>query len=143
MVHPACDKKIEVISSSSVRKPFLTILHKRKPRGRKISYLDGFTKKTWIVTSTARNQSQTLLSFGHRRKITKAGDESTQGNIQDAADWARSKAVADTMQIPIPVYSWYTKPEDGELWRPNQLVSVESAAMKLKILFTHEMRPLP
>jgi prophage tail gpP-like protein len=65
-----------------------------------------------------------------RINIIKAGNESTQGNIQDAADWARSKAVADTMTFPVPVYSWYTKP-DGDLWEPNTLVTIESAAMNI------------
>lgn len=63
-----------------------------------------------------------------RLLVTKA-DDATAGNIQDAADWARSKRVADTLTIPVPVYSWYDP--NGELWEPNTIVSITASSMNI------------
>ena len=64
-----------------------------------------------------------------RLTVSKGGNEATQGNIQAAADWQRSKAIANTLTIPVPVYSWYDP--KGNLWEPNTLVSITAPSMNV------------
>jgi len=54
-------------------------------------------------------------------------EDTTAGNIQAAADWRRSKQVADALTIDIPVDSWYTPA--GELWAENTLVTYKAPAL--------------
>lgn len=58
------------------------------------------------------------------RFFTFRADDTTIGDIQKAADWRRSKQVADALTFPLPVSSWYAP--DGNLWRENTLVTVKS-----------------
>jgi prophage tail gpP-like protein len=55
-------------------------------------------------------------------------NETTAGNIQAAADWRRSKQLADVLTISFPVSSWYD-PGGLDLWRENTLVTVVSPAI--------------
>ena len=52
-------------------------------------------------------------------------NETTAGNIQTAADWRRSKQLADVLTISFPVSSWYD-PGGLDLWRENTLITVIS-----------------
>lgn len=61
------------------------------------------------------------------RFLTFSADDATVGNIQNAADWRRSKQLATTLSIPLPVTSWYAP--DGSLWAPNTLLTVESVTL--------------
>lgn len=54
---------------------------------------------------------------------------STTGNIQDAADWARSKQFAEALTIPFPVPSWYAP--NGDIWRVNKTVIVKSKTLSI------------
>jgi prophage tail gpP-like protein len=54
-------------------------------------------------------------------------DESARGDVQGAADWARSKKAADVLEMSLPVYTWYDS--DDNLWEPNTLVTVISPTM--------------
>jgi prophage tail gpP-like protein len=54
--------------------------------------------------------------------------ESTLGNIQGAADWARSKQLAEALSISFPVDSWYS-PAENKLWQENTLITVQSKTM--------------
>lgn len=65
-------------------------------------------------------------------------DDTARGNIQDAANWARSKRVADTLTIPLPVYSWYDP--NGILWEPNTIVTVKSPSMGISDGFNFLIR---
>lgn len=53
--------------------------------------------------------------------------ESTVGNIQQVANWERSKQVAKFLKIPFPVDSWYAP--NGRLWRENTIVTVVSKSI--------------
>lgn len=53
----------------------------------------------------------------------------SMGNIQQAADWKRSKTIADAMTIPFPVSGWYDP--DGDLWDVNTLVTVKSPLLHI------------
>jgi prophage tail gpP-like protein len=61
-----------------------------------------------------------------RFKIFSA-DDTTTGDIQKVADWQRSKQLAESMAIQIPVTSWYGP--DGNLWTENTIVTVQSDAL--------------
>ena len=84
----------------------------------------GETPKKHFISADANDL---LVPSG--RMIVETANESTAGNIQEAADWARSKRVADTMTFPIPVYSWYDP--KGNLWEPNTLVSITAPSMNI------------
>ncbi|MCK5603581.1 LysM peptidoglycan-binding domain-containing protein [Candidatus Pacearchaeota archaeon] len=58
------------------------------------------------------------------RFLTFTANEATAGNIQNAADWRRSKQVADALTIPLSIEGWYAP--NGQLWRENTLVTVIS-----------------
>jgi prophage tail gpP-like protein len=54
-------------------------------------------------------------------------DDTTAGDVQKAADWERSKRIADSLTSSIPVTSWYDP--DGNLWAENTIVTVRSEAL--------------
>lgn len=49
------------------------------------------------------------------------------GDIQDVANWQRSKQLADALTIPFPVSDWYDP--EGSLWEPNTIVTVISRTL--------------
>lgn len=63
------------------------------------------------------------------RFTTSQADDSTMGNIQRAADWQRSKTIAQALTIPYPVSSWYDK--NGKLWQENTIVTLKSEALHI------------
>jgi prophage tail gpP-like protein len=58
------------------------------------------------------------------RTLTFHCDETKSGEMKKAADWRRSKQVADALTIPLRVSSWYGP--DGNLWKENTLLTVKS-----------------
>jgi prophage tail gpP-like protein len=58
------------------------------------------------------------------RFTTFSADESNQKELEKAAEWQRSKQLADALTIKFPVNSWYAP--NKELWKPNTLVTVIS-----------------
>jgi prophage tail gpP-like protein len=58
---------------------------------------------------------------------TFSADDSTSGDVQRAADWDRSKQIAESLSIQLPVTSWYGP--DGNLWTENTIVTVKSNAL--------------
>lgn len=61
------------------------------------------------------------------RFMTFEADDTSMGNAQKAADWKRSKTIADVLTIPFPVSGWYAP--NGELWKENTLVTVKSPSL--------------
>lgn len=59
-----------------------------------------------------------------RTKNISAGDL-VGAELQQAADWEKSKRIADALTIPFPVSDWYAP--DKRLWRENKYVTVVSA----------------
>lgn len=51
----------------------------------------------------------------------------TAGNIQETADWFRSKQFASALTLPFPVPSWYDP--NGDLWKENTTVIVKSKTL--------------
>jgi prophage tail gpP-like protein len=58
---------------------------------------------------------------------TFSADDSTSGDIQKSANWERSKQIAESLELKIPVTSWYAP--DGDLWKENTIVTVKSEAL--------------
>lgn len=65
-------------------------------------------------------------------------DDTTDGDIQKAADYYRNKQIAGALSIPVPVTSWYGP--NGKLWTPNTLITVKSDALFLFDGFTFMIR---
>lgn len=68
------------------------------------------------------------------RTKTIHADDTTAGDIQQAADWERSKALVDALTLPFPVSDWFAP--DGTLWRENTLVTVVSPQLFIPKGFT-------
>lgn len=56
-------------------------------------------------------------------------DDTSSGDIQKAADWIRSKQLADALTIPFPVEGWLDP--QGNIWRENTKVTIISQTMSL------------
>lgn len=69
------------------------------------------------------------------RSLTFKSDDATTGDIQGAADWKRSKQLAEALGIQLPVDSWYAP--NGELWEENTLVTVISETLDIPDGFTY------
>ena len=61
------------------------------------------------------------------RMLTFTTDETTAGGMQLAAEWKRSKQLAESLTVSLPVSSWYTP--DGALWDENTLVTIKSPTL--------------
>lgn len=68
------------------------------------------------------------------RFMTFSVNDTTEGDIQTAADWKRSKQVADSLSIPFNVTNFYAP--DASLWRENTLVTVVSDTLEIPNGFT-------
>ena len=53
-----------------------------------------------------------------------AADETTDGNIETAAAWKKSKINAESLTIPFPVAGWYAP--DKTLYKENTLITIKS-----------------
>ena len=63
------------------------------------------------------------------RFTTFTAADTTAGNIQKAADWHRSRALADALSFPIPVDTWFDP--SGNLWQEKTLITAISPANHL------------
>ena len=64
------------------------------------------------------------------RSLTFTADDSTGGDIQKAANWRRSKQLAEALKFSLPVPTWYAP--DGSLWAPNTIITVKSPTLYLE-----------
>jgi prophage tail gpP-like protein len=58
------------------------------------------------------------------RQLTVQAHEIEGGETRNAAEWRRSKQMAETLTINFPVSSWYAP--NGKLWKENTIVTVKS-----------------
>jgi prophage tail gpP-like protein len=58
---------------------------------------------------------------------TVSADETTKGNIQDRANWARNKSLADALSFPLTVPG-HRDPQ-GNVWKENQQVTIISPTL--------------
>ena len=72
------------------------------------------------------------------RFLTFKTDDTTAGNIRNAAEWRRSRQIVDALALTFPVSSWYAP--NGELWRENTRVTVVSPTLGVPSGFTFLIR---
>ena len=65
-------------------------------------------------------------------------DDTTDGDIQQAADYHRNKKIVEALSMSLPVGSWYGP--DEKLWAPNTLVTVKSQTLGVPDGFTFLIR---
>lgn len=90
---------------------------------------DSGTSLAWDSTGDPK----TVIARDNRvplsRFLTFQGDDTTPGNIRNAAEWRRSKQMVDALSIPFPVQDWYAP--NGELWQENTLVTIVSETLSV------------
>lgn len=84
--------------------------------------------------SASKIAKSTDPSVPRTRLMTFDFDDTTAGDIQQAADWQRSKTLADALKFDIEVDGWHDA--NNELWRENTYVSVLSPKLFLPNGFT-------
>ncbi len=89
----------------------------------------GAAKKTAVSIDNAVSYTR-MHSF--------SADETTAGNLQTAADWAKAKALGDAYTLPITVDNWYDA--DGRLWEENTFVTLVSSTLFLPNGYTFLIR---
>ena len=85
----------------------------------------GQSPKKNAKTATAKDSRVPLSRFS-----TFTADDSTDGDIQKAADWKRSKQIAEALTFSLPVPTWYAP--NGSLWAPNTIVTVKSKTLYIE-----------
>jgi prophage tail gpP-like protein len=82
-----------------------------------------------VVTATAKDTVVPRSRF-----LTFSADEAQKTDIQFVANWKRSKQIAESLSMTLPVSSWYAP--DGSRWKENTLVTVVSPSLHLDAGFT-------
>lgn len=72
------------------------------------------------------------------RFLTFKTDDTTAGNIRNAAEWRRSRQIVEALALSFPVSGWYAP--DGSLWRENTRVTVVSETLGVPQGFTFLIR---
>jgi len=72
--------------------------------------------------NTSKKATVNDSSIPRSRFFTFKADDTTDGDIENAAAWKRSQLYADAYTIQLPVTGWYSP--NGTLWRENTLVTV-------------------
>ena len=72
------------------------------------------------------------------RFVTFTADDTTSGDIGEAAKWKRSKQLAEALSLTLPVPDWYDP--SGNLWRENTLITVKSSTLQVPQGFTFVVR---
>lgn len=62
------------------------------------------------------------------RKIRFSAGDVRSGNVQDAANWERSRRLADALSIRLPVDGWQI-PGTPDLWKENTIVTLQSTSL--------------
>lgn len=96
--------------------------------------------KAPAATGKAAPPTVTELDTGvpRSRFQTFTADDTTPGNIANAAKWRRNKQFIDALTLPFPVSTWYAP--DGTRWKPNTLVHVISPTIGVPKGFTFLIR---
>lgn len=63
------------------------------------------------------------------RSLTFQPNDTTSGNIKNAAEWRRSKQLADSLSIVLPVNTWFAP--NGTIWKENTILTVISKTFSI------------
>jgi prophage tail gpP-like protein len=80
--------------------------------------------------STTRNRAVVIEpddTVPRSRWITFHADDTTPGDIRNAAKWKKNRQFVQALTQEFPVSDWYGP--DGKLWRPNTIVTVISPTL--------------
>jgi prophage tail gpP-like protein len=103
-----------------------------------LGFAGKFDGRTVFFTYKATGQSPGFFSksaiakninIPRSRFMTFVSDDTISGEMQKVADWKRSKQFAEAMGTAIPYDGWYAP--NGELWRENTKVTLESKTLHL------------
>lgn len=72
------------------------------------------------------------------RFITFQLNDTTKGDIKNAAEWKRSKQLSESLSLSLPVNTWFAP--DGSIWEENTLVTVISKTFSIPNGFTFLIR---
>jgi len=90
------------------------------------------------ISQSPKNTNKIAISkdpgVSRPRFLTFQAQDTTDGNIKNAADWKRTTQLAEALTIPLPVEGWISP--NGERWKENTLVSVESETLFVPDGFT-------
>lgn len=97
----------------------------------------------WGISALPENSapvtvSETDDSVPRSRFLSFRADDTTPGNVKDAARWRKNRQYVESLTQPLPVVGWYAP--DGNLWRENTLVTVVSATLGVPKGFTFLIR---
>jgi len=76
------------------------------------------------VSGTAKDDS-----VPRSRMTTFQADDTSDGNVQSAAEYRRNQAAMDALTISLPVGGWYGP--DGLLWTPGTIITVVSPTLRI------------
>jgi prophage tail gpP-like protein len=82
------------------------------------------TPKRKTINAVAKDEVVTRPRF-----LTITAQDSNEGEVKEAAKWERSKRIADTLAMSVPVDTWYI-PGTSELWQPNTIVTIVSPTLR-------------
>ena len=84
-----------------------------------------------FLSQTPGNASASAVSVDTAVPVTRfttsKGNDTTTGEVQKAADWRKTKALADALTIPIQAEGF--KAPNGEEWAPGQTVTLISPTL--------------
>jgi prophage tail gpP-like protein len=85
-------------------------------------------------TQSPKKNAQTATSedklIPAQRQTSFTVEDSDKDDLQKAADWRRSKQLAESMRMEVPVNSWYDS--FGDLWEVGALVTLISPSLDLR-----------
>lgn len=116
--------------------PVATIIEGFPPFEEVTAKYDGRTRfnSYTAFSQTPKKKSKSAVSNDDavpgQRFTAFSADDVPEGELQKAADWRRSKQLGQSMELSLPVNSFYN-PETGEKWRVNTLVTVVSDSLFL------------
>lgn len=84
-----------------------------------------------FLSQTPGDSSAAAVSIDDAVPVTRfttfAGNDTTTGETQQAADWRKTKALADALTIPIEAQGF--KAPNGEEWAPGQIITLISPTL--------------
>ena len=91
-----------------------------------------------VVSQSPGKSSNAYVSIDSSIPVTRAttitAGDVYDGETKQAAEWARSKAIADSIEIPI-IATGFTN-YDGKIWHPGQLVTLQSPTIFINEPYT-------
>jgi prophage tail gpP-like protein len=92
----------------------------------------------WEADANPKTQIALDNAVPRSRFLTFKTDDTTPGNILNAAEWRRSRQTVEALTMSFPVPGWHAP--DGSVWRENTRVSIVSRTLGVPRGFTFLIR---